>query len=102
MTQARDDYKALQDPKANVNAVDDTVVARYRAVYSNPMGAELLASQLNELGLFATIETPEQMVRHNYAIQLLARVGVLRPDTNGVLSKNHMNKIVTALFQCLE
>ena len=103
MSKAGEEYKRATRATPNLNAVDPALVARYKLLFSSPAGGEILADLLRELGLFGTLDfSAEETARHNFAIEILAAVGVLKPDENGQLSQKDMQKIVTALLKVSE
>ncbi len=102
MTNARDDYEKLQQTPANSNEIPEQIRLRYRMVFTNPDGAEILADMLKHLGLFGILRSEHDVARHNYAVELLGCLGVLQPDMLGQLPQNDMLRITNALMMTAE
>ena len=70
----RDFFQAK--PAASVG-IDREMVAKFRRVFDNPDGREVLSYLLSELGHFDTeIETERDLVEQNFAKRLLRYLGV--------------------------
>jgi len=61
------------------------LAARYRALFGSAVGVEVLTDMLVRLDFFSTLETPEAVARHNYAMELLAIIGVLQVDPKKII-----------------
>ena len=58
---------------------------RYRRLFANQAGIEVLTDILIRLDFFSTLDTPGAVARHNYAMQLLAFVGILKSDPKKII-----------------
>jgi len=52
------------------------------------LGTQVFTNQLLSLGLFRPLLTPEDVTRHNYAIQLLINTGVISPTRRSQAIEN--------------
>ena len=65
--------------------ISPVLAARYRALFTGQAGVEVLTDMLTDLDFFSTLDTPDAVARHNYAIRLLAFVGVFRVDPKKII-----------------
>ena len=98
MTEPGREYRTPEEGEP-LNVVPDDMKARYKLIFQSQVGTYVLANLLWAYGLFNILDAgdPEQIARHNAAIELLGLVGILRPDSDGKLSQTDMEKIVEAL-----
>ena len=84
--------QAQDDPLAGIKA-------KYQIVFKRQVGTSVLADMLMRLGLLGKLDgSLEQATRHNYAIELLGLVGIVKPDEEGYLEQTDMEKILEALM----
>ena len=99
---ARELTDRAQDYAAPDQVVEDPLVgvkARYQLAFKGQVGTYVLADMLGQLGLFAKLDgSLEQTARHNYAVELLGLVGIVKPDEEGVIDQVDMEKILEALL----
>ena len=73
-------------------------IEMYRKHFATPIGAKILADMLIDLCVFSTLETEQDMAKHNAGIRLLINTGVLRPDPQGNLNGVDIQKLVSKLL----
>lgn len=56
------------------------LAARYRAVFANPAGIEVLTDLLLALNYYDVLESDDDVARYNGAIHILTRLGVFAPE----------------------
>ncbi len=74
---ALEDLEKDLAPKVN-EPIAPELAERYRRLFVSQAGVEVLTDMLINLDFFSTLETPDAVARHNYAIELLAFVGVFK------------------------
>ena len=88
---AQKEYQKGITPPAT-NALPGDLGERYRN-----MDRQLLADQLIQLGLFGTLKTPEDVARHNYAVELLRDCEIIDHE-NGKITIESMSKAIGNLL----
>ncbi len=79
MTETDRMIKGLKAARSS-GEIPDKLVARYRTLFANAAGLEILTDMLVTLGLFSEIKHESDVYLYNYAIELLTRTGVLKHD----------------------
>lgn len=77
------------------NAISEDISARYRILFNSPLGRDVLCDMLSadELGLLSLITNEEERCRHNYAVNLLALIGVLEGNNLRIIVDSLMNSL---------
>ena len=90
----RDDVEGATEPVV----VD--VSERYRRTFQAKMSRDVLGQMLMDLGVLAKLDgSPESVARHNFGIELLAKMGALKTDEQGHITGDCMKNIVAALLR---
>tara|TARA_Y100000310_G_scaffold320835_1_gene377681 strand:+ start:1414 stop:1725 length:312 start_codon:yes stop_codon:yes gene_type:complete len=97
LTDRANDYRAPDEVREDPH---QQVKTRYQILFDSQVGSYVLADMMIQLGLFAKLDgSLEQATRHNYAIELLGLVGILKPDDEGVLDQVGMEKILDTMMK---
>jgi len=91
MTNQGDFMAGVTPPPTNI--LPEDLAQRYR-----DMDRKVLADMMIQLGLFGKLGTPEDVARHNVAVEILRDCGVLRPNVGGKLEISGVERVINAVL----
>lgn len=72
--------------------ISPDMIRDFNEVLCGEKGERVFTRILMDLGLFRMLETPEDITKHNYAIQLLIYAGVCSPYKRPAMIRNILTK----------
>lgn len=92
--------RANTDLRGPDKVISVDVPERYRRTFQDGFGQEVLGQMLMDLGLFAHLDgSQESVARHNFAVELLANIGLVKHGADGRITAENMKSIVFSLMR---